>query len=62
MVKDTLVWLEDHSAAEKDDHENKQKAVEQMANPILKKDYESAGEAVTKAWTMTLSEKMCRRR
>ena len=42
-VEDVLVWLEDSPAAEKDDYENKQKEVEQVANPILKKAYESAG-------------------
>jgi len=37
-----LVWLEDNPAAEKDDYDEKQKEVEQIANPILKKAYESA--------------------
>jgi molecular chaperone DnaK (HSP70) len=41
-VDDALVWLEDHPAAEKTDYDGKQKEVEQVANPILKKAYESA--------------------
>jgi molecular chaperone DnaK (HSP70) len=41
MVEDALIWLEDHPAAEKDDLDGKQKEVEQVANPILKKAYES---------------------
>ena len=40
-VEDTLVWLEDNPAAEKDDYDEKQKEVEQVANPILKRAYES---------------------
>lgn len=40
-----LVWLEDHPAAEKVDYDEKQKEVEQVANPILKKAYESSGNA-----------------
>lgn len=41
-VDDALVWLEDTPAAEKEDYDNKQKEVEGVANPILKKAYESA--------------------
>ena len=41
-VEDALVWLEDNPAAEKDEMDGKQKEVEQIANPILKKAYESA--------------------
>ena len=41
-VEDALVWLEDNPAAEKDEYEAKQKEVESLANPILKKAYESA--------------------
>lgn len=44
-VEEALVWLEDHPAAEKDEYDEKQKEVEQVANPILKKAYESAGAA-----------------
>jgi molecular chaperone DnaK (HSP70) len=41
-IEDTLVWLEDNPAAEKADCDEKQKGVESLANPILKKAYESA--------------------
>lgn len=41
-VEDALIWLEEHPAAEKDEYDEKQKEVEQVANPILKKAYESA--------------------
>jgi len=41
-IEDALVWLEDHPAAEKDEYDGKQKEVEAVANPILKKAYESA--------------------
>lgn len=41
-IEDALVWLEDNPAAEKDDYDSKQKEVEGIANPILKKAYESA--------------------
>lgn len=44
-VEGALVWLEDNPAAEKDDYEEKQKEVEGVANPILKKAYESGGAA-----------------
>jgi molecular chaperone DnaK (HSP70) len=44
-VEGALVWLEDNPAAEKDDYDEKQKEVERVANPILKKAYESAGAA-----------------
>lgn len=44
-VEEALVWLEDHPAAEKDEYDQKQKEVEHVANPILKKAYESAGAA-----------------
>jgi len=37
-----LVWLEDHPAAQKDEYDEKQKEVEVIANPIIKKAYESA--------------------
>lgn len=40
-VEDALIWLEDHPAAEKDDYDTKQKEVESIANPILKRAYES---------------------
>jgi molecular chaperone DnaK (HSP70) len=41
-VEEALVWLEDHPAAEKVDYESKQKEVEGVANPILKRAYEGA--------------------
>jgi molecular chaperone DnaK (HSP70) len=40
-VNDGLDWLEDHPAAEKDEYDEKQKEVESIANPILKRAYES---------------------
>ena len=40
-----LVWLEDHPAAEKAEYDEKHKEVEQIANPILKKAYESSNNA-----------------
>jgi molecular chaperone DnaK (HSP70) len=42
-VEEALVWLEDHPAAEKIEYDEKQKEVERIANPILKKAYESSG-------------------
>ena len=41
-IEDALVWLEDNPAAEKAECDEKQKAVEGLANPILKRAYESA--------------------
>ena len=41
-VDEALVWLEDHPAAEKNEYDDKQKEVEQIANPIIKKAYESS--------------------
>jgi molecular chaperone DnaK (HSP70) len=41
-VDEALVWLEDHPAAEKNEYDDKQKEVEQVANPIIKKAYESS--------------------
>jgi hypothetical protein len=35
--------LEDNPAAEKEDYDEKQKELEQVANPILKRAYESGG-------------------
>ena len=40
-IEDALVWLEDNPAAEKDECDARQKEVEALANPILKKAYES---------------------
>jgi len=42
-IEDGLIWLEDHPAAEKEEYDEKQKEVEQVANPILKRAYESGG-------------------
>ena len=44
-MEEALVWLEDHPAAEKDEYDAKQKEVEAIANPIIKKAYESASGA-----------------
>eukprot|EP00537_Pseudo-nitzschia_pungens_P006937 CAMPEP_0172377460 /NCGR_PEP_ID=MMETSP1060-20121228/68915_1 /TAXON_ID=37318 /ORGANISM="Pseudo-nitzschia pungens, Strain cf. cingulata" /LENGTH=716 /DNA_ID=CAMNT_0013105147 /DNA_START=178 /DNA_END=2328 /DNA_ORIENTATION=+ len=41
-VNEGLDWLEDHPAAEKEECDAKQKEVEQIANPILKRAYESS--------------------
>jgi molecular chaperone DnaK (HSP70) len=41
-IEDALLWLEDNPAAEQEDYEKKQKEVEKVANPIMKKAYESA--------------------
>ena len=45
-VEEALVWLEDNPAAEKEDYDSKQKEVEGIVNPILKRAYEQkAGSA-----------------
>ena len=44
-VDDGLVWLEDNPAAGKAEYTEKQKEVEQVANPIIKKAYESNASA-----------------
>lgn len=44
-VDEALVWLEDHPAAEKDEYDDKQKEVEGIANPILKRAYEAGSSA-----------------
>jgi len=45
-TSEALVWLEDNPALEKEEYDDKQKEVENIANPILKKVYEqqSAGD------------------
>jgi chaperone protein DnaK len=43
-VEDALIWLEDNPAAEKDEYDAKQKEVEGIANPIIKKAYESVND------------------
>lgn len=45
-IEDALVWLEDNPAAEKAECDKKQKEVEGLANPILKRAYESANSGV----------------
>ena len=42
-IEDALVWLEDTPAGTKEDYDAKQKEVEQIVNPILKRAYESSG-------------------
>ena len=44
-IQEALVWHEDHPAAEKEEYDEKQKEIESIANPILKKAYESASGA-----------------
>merc|ERR1711862_939359 len=44
-VNDALDWLEDHPVAEKKDYDEKQKEIEQIANPIMKRAYETANAA-----------------
>lgn len=44
-VEDALVWLEDNPAAGKDEYDDKQKEVEGVVNPILKRAYESGSSA-----------------
>lgn len=41
-IDDALVWLEDNPAADKEMYDEKQKEVEQIANPILKRAYEGS--------------------
>jgi len=41
-IDNALVWMEDNPAADKEMYDEKQKEVEQIANPILKRAYESA--------------------
>merc|ERR1740136_350545 len=45
VVEEALVWLEDNPNLEKEEYDEKQKEVEGIANPILKKAYESANNA-----------------
>ena len=41
-VDEALTWMEDHPAAEKEEYDEKQKEVEAIVNPIMKKAYESS--------------------
>merc|ERR1719284_839953 len=42
-VKEALEWLDDNQEAEKEDYEEKQKEVEQVAHPIMRKVYQGEG-------------------
>ena len=42
---DTIRWLDNNQTAEKDEYEDKQKEVEGICNPIVKKLYQGAGQA-----------------
>jgi len=44
-VEDALVWLEDNPAASQEEYDEKQKEVEAIANPIIKRAYESSNSA-----------------
>jgi len=44
-IEDALIWLEDNPNLDKDDYDSKQKEVEEVANPILKRAYESVNNA-----------------
>lgn len=48
-VEDALVWLEDNPAASKEEYEEKQKEVEAVANPIMKRAYESTNSGAQEA-------------
>lgn len=41
-IDEALEWMEDSPAAEKDEYDEKQKEVESVVNPIMKKAYEGA--------------------
>jgi len=41
VVEDTLVWMEDHPNSEKEECDSKRQEVESIANPIMKRAYES---------------------
>jgi endoplasmic reticulum chaperone BiP len=43
MIDEALDWMESNPEAEKDDFKDKQKEVEQIANPILRNVYASSG-------------------
>jgi heat shock protein 5 len=44
-VKDTIEWLDENPAAEKEDYEEKQKELQSKTNPIISKVYQQAGGA-----------------
>eukprot|EP00566_Odontella_aurita_P007889 CAMPEP_0113542292 /NCGR_PEP_ID=MMETSP0015_2-20120614/9524_1 /TAXON_ID=2838 /ORGANISM="Odontella" /LENGTH=713 /DNA_ID=CAMNT_0000442329 /DNA_START=129 /DNA_END=2270 /DNA_ORIENTATION=+ /assembly_acc=CAM_ASM_000160 len=43
VIDEALIWMEDNPASEKEDYDEKQKEVEGVVNPILKRAYESGG-------------------
>jgi len=43
LIDETLDWLEENPEAEADEYKEKQKEVEQVANPIMKNVYQGAG-------------------
>jgi heat shock protein 5 len=45
LIDETLDWLEENQEAEADDFSEKQKEVEKVANPIMRKVYQSTGGA-----------------
>jgi len=45
LIDETLEWLEENPEADADDYSDKQKEVEKVANPIMKKVYASTGGA-----------------
>jgi molecular chaperone DnaK (HSP70) len=45
LIDETLDWLEENQEAEADDFTEKQKEVEKVANPIMRKVYQSTGGA-----------------
>lgn len=49
IVEESLVWLEDNPAVEKEEYDSKLKEVEAIVNPILKKAYESVNDVGTEA-------------
>lgn len=44
-IEETISWLDQHSAAERDEFESKQKEIESMVNPLLQKAYGAAASA-----------------
>jgi len=43
LIDESLDWLEENPEAEADEYSAKQKEVEQVANPIMRKVYQSSG-------------------
>ena len=43
MVDETLDWMDENPEADKEDYDEKQKEVEQVANPIMRKIYGAGG-------------------